>query len=446
MKFVKGMKEKDTVEISDILTGDWFDREVSVRGAVHTVRDMGEFSFVVLRKYEGLVQCVFEDSKVKGLEAKNVREGMTIEVKGAVSREERAPGGFELRVLEVKVLSEPAKDSVMPLPVSKWKMGTSLETKLSLRPIALRNIRERAIFKIQEGIVRGFREFLFRNHFTEIRTPKIVAGNAEGGANVFKLEYFGKKAFLAQSPQMYKQTMVGVYDRVFEAAPVFRAEKHNTTRHLNEYTSLDFEMGYIDGFEDIMDMEAAFLTYTFDLLKKEYQKELKLLNVELPSTENIPAVRFDEAKRLVAEKYDRKIKNPYDLEPEEEILIGRYFKEEYGSDFVFVTHYPSKKRPFYAMDDPADNKFTLSFDLLFKGMEVTTGGQRIHSYEEQVEKMQKRGMDPADFTDYLIIFKHGMPPHGGLGIGLERLTMKILDEQNVRETTLFPRDVSRLEP
>jgi nondiscriminating aspartyl-tRNA synthetase len=446
MEFVKGIKEKETIEISDILTGDWFDREVSVRGAVHTVRDMGEFSFVVLRKYEGLVQCVFEDGKVNGIEAKTVREGMTIEVKGAVSREERAPGGFELRVSEVKILSEPAKDSVMPIPISKWKMSTSLETKLSLRPIALRNIRERAIFKIQEGIVRGFRDFLFRNHFTEIRTPKIVAGNAEGGANVFKLEYFGKKAFLAQSPQVYKQTMVGVYDRVFEAAPVFRAEKHNTTRHLNEYTSLDFEMGYIDGFEDIMDMEAAILTYIFELLKKEYQKELKLLNIELPSTKNIPAVRFDEAKQLVSEKYNRKIKNPYDLEPEEEILIGRYFKEEYGSDFVFVTHYPSKKRPFYAMDDPADNKFTLSFDLLFKGMEVTTGGQRIHSYEAQVDKMLKRGMDPADFTDYLMIFKHGMPPHGGLGIGLERLTMKILDEQNVRETTLFPRDVSRLEP
>ncbi|MGN6712007.1 aspartate--tRNA(Asn) ligase [Anaerocolumna jejuensis] len=446
MEFVKGIKENTAIEISDILAGGLFDREVAVKGAVHTVRDMGEFSFVVLRKYEGLVQCVFEDGKVKGMEDKALREGMTIEVKGTVSKEERAPGGFELRVFEVKVLSEPAKDSVMPIPISKWKLNTSLETKLSLRPIALRNLRERAIFKIQEGIVRGFRDFLFQNHFTEIRTPKIVAGNAEGGANVFKLEYFGKKAFLAQSPQFYKQTMVGVYDRVFEAAPVFRAEKHNTTRHLNEYTSLDFEMGYIDGFEDIMNMEAAMLTHTFALLKKEYQKELKLLNVELSSTENIPAVRFDEAKQLVAEKYNRKIKNPYDLEPEEEILIGRYFKEEYGSDFVFVTHYPSKKRPFYAMDDPADNKFTLSFDLLFKGMEVTTGGQRIHSYEEQVEKMLKKGMDPADFTDYLMIFKHGMPPHGGLGIGLERLTMKILDEQNVRETTLFPRDVSRLEP
>lgn len=445
MEFVKGIKEKDVLEISDMLTGDWFGKEVALRGFVHTVRDMGEISFVVLRKYEGLVQCVI-DSKVKGLEDKTLKEGMTIEVKGIAATEDRAPNGFEVRLTDIRVLSEPAKDSTMPLPISKWKLNTSLETKLSLRPIALRNVRERAIFKIQEGLVRGFRDFMFRNHFTEVRTPKIVAGNAEGGANVFKLEYFGKKAFLAQSPQFYKQTMVGIYDRVFEAAPVFRAEKHNTTRHLNEYTSLDFEMGYIDGFEDIMDMEAAMLTYTFEFLKKEYAKELKLLDVKLPAADNIPAVRFDEAKQLVAEKYDRKIKNPYDLEPEEEILIGKYFKEEHGSDFVFVTHYPSKKRPFYAMDDPADNKFTLSFDLLFKGMEVTTGGQRIHNYEEQVDKMVKRGMDPEEFTNYLMIFKHGMPPHGGLGIGLERLTMKLLDEQNVRETTLFPRDVSRLEP
>lgn len=445
MEFIKGIKEKDVLEISDILTGDWFGKEVVLRGFVHTVRDMGEISFVVLRKYEGLVQCVI-DSKVKGLEDKALKEGMTIEVKGIAATEDRAPNGFEVRLTNIRVLSEPAKDSTMPLPISKWKLNTSLETKLSLRPIALRNVRERAIFKIQEGLVRGFRDFMFQNHFTEVRTPKIVAGNAEGGANVFKLEYFGKKAFLAQSPQFYKQTMVGIYDRVFEAAPVFRAEKHNTTRHLNEYTSLDFEMGYIDGFEDIMDMEAAMLTYTFEFLKKEYARELKLLDVKLPAADNIPAVRFDEAKQLVAEKYDRKIKNPYDLEPEEEILIGKYFKEEHNSDFVFVTHYPSKKRPFYAMDDLADNKFTLSFDLLFKGMEVTTGGQRIHNYEEQVDKMVKRGMDPEEFTNYLMIFKHGMPPHGGLGIGLERLTMKLLDEQNVRETTLFPRDVSRLEP
>jgi nondiscriminating aspartyl-tRNA synthetase len=240
--------------------------------------------------------------------------------------------------------------------------------------------------------------------------------------------------------------MVGVYDRVFEAAPVFRAEKHNTTRHLNEYTSLDFEMGYIDGFEEIMDMETAMLAFVFSFLENSYAKELKILNVTLPDVTKIPAVRFDQAKELVAYKYDRKIKNPYDLEPEEEILIGKYFKEQFDSDFVFVTHYPSKKRPFYAMDDPTDKKFTLSFDLLFKGMEITTGGQRIHTYEEQVKKMQERGMEIADFTNYLMIHKHGMPPHGGLGIGLERLTMRLLDEANVRETTLFPRDVSRLEP
>ena len=334
----------------------------------------------------------------------------------------------------------------MPIPISKWKMNTSLETKLALRPVSLRNVRERAKFKIQEGIVRGFRDYLFTQGFTEIHTPKIVARGAEGGSNVFKLNYFNKKAELGQSPQFYKQTMVGVYDRVFEAAPVFRAEKHNTTRHLNEYTSLDFEMGYIDGFEDIMAMETGFLQYTMALLEKEYKKELDMLGVTLPDVSKIPAVRFDKAKELVAEKYNRRIRNPYDLEPEEELLIGRYFKEEYGSDFVFVTHYPSKKRPFYAMDDPADPKYTLSFDLLFKGLEVTTGGQRIHDYGEILKKMEKRGMDPEDIASYLMIFKYGMPPHGGLGIGLERLTMRLLDEQNVRETALFPRDVTRLEP
>ena len=334
----------------------------------------------------------------------------------------------------------------MPIAINKWKMNTSLETRLSLRPVSLRNVRERAKFKIQEGIVRGFREFLSSQGFTEVHTPKIVSRGAEGGANVFKLNYFNKKAELGQSPQFYKQMMVGVFDRVFEVAPVFRAEKHNTTRHLNEYIGLDFEMGYIDSFEDIMAMETGFLKYTMELLKRDYKKELSMLGIDLPSISQIPQVRFDEAKQLVSEKYNRKIRNPFDLEPEEEVLIGRYFKEEYDSDFVFVTHYPSKKRPFYAMDDPADARFTLSFDLLYKGLEITTGGQRIHDYQMILEKMAKRGMDPEDIKDYLMIFKYGMPPHGGLGIGLERLTMRLLDEQNVRETSLFPRDVTRLEP
>lgn len=445
MEFITGIHKKRDLDAADLSSGDWFEKQAMIKGAVHTIRDMGEIHFIVLRRHDGLVQCVYED-RLDLLEAAKLREGSTVEVKGIVKPEERAPHGFELHISEITILSEPEKDAVLPLPISKWKLNTSLETKLSLRPISLRNLRERAVFKLQEGLVRGFRDFLNTQRFTEIRTPKLVAGNAEGGANVFKLEYFGKKAFLAQSPQFYKQMMVGVFDRVFEAAPVFRAEKHNTTRHLNEYTSLDFEMGYIDGFVDIMSMETAMLSYTFDLLKKEYADQLDLLNVKLPEALKIPSVRFDEAKQLVSEKYNRKIRNPFDLEPEEEVLIGKYFKEEYQCDFVFVTHYPSKKRPFYAMDDPADKRFTLSFDLLFKGMEITTGGQRIHSYEDQVAKMEERGMDIAEFEDYLMIHKHGMPPHGGLGIGLERLAMRLIDAANVRETTLFPRDVSRLQP
>ncbi len=443
MEFLTGVKEKETTSVSEILSGDYVGKTVKMNGAVHNIRDMGEFAFVILRKAEGLVQCVYEEGKTE-FDLKNLKEESAVEVTGVVELEERAPQGFELRLTGIRVLSEPAE--TMPIAINKWKMNTSLETRLSLRPVSLRNVRERAKFKIQEGIVRGFREFLSSQGFTEVHTPKIVSRGAEGGANVFKLNYFNKKAELGQSPQFYKQMMVGVFDRVFEVAPVFRAEKHNTTRHLNEYIGLDFEMGYIDSFEDVMAMETGFLKYTMELLKSEYKKELDMLGIDLPSISQIPHVRFAEAKQLVSEKYNRKIRNPFDLEPEEEVLIGRYFKEEYDSDFVFVTHYPSKKRPFYAMDDPEDTSVTLSFDLLYKGLEITTGGQRIHDYQMILEKMEKRGMDPEDIKDYLMIFKYGMPPHGGLGIGLERLTMRLLDEQNVRETSLFPRDVTRLEP
>ena len=443
MEFVNGVKEKRVLDIREVLEGEYEGKEIRMNGAVHTIRHMGEVAFVILRKPRGLVQCVYE-AGVTDFDIRELKEESAVEVMGVVKAEERAPHGFEIRLKAIRVLSQPAEP--LPIAISKWKLNTSLETKLSLRPISLRNVRERAKFKIQEGIVRGFRDYLLSRDFTEIRTPKIVARGAEGGSNVFKLEYFNKKAELGQSPQFYKQTMVGVYDRVFEAAPVFRAEKHNTTRHLNEYTSLDFEMGYIDSFRDVMDMETGMLRYVMKLLEQEYKKELDMLGVTLPEVGRIPAVRFDQAKELVSRKYDRKIRNPYDLEPEEELLIGRYFQEEYGSDFVFVTHYPSKKRPFYAMDDPADPKFTLSFDLMFRGLEVTTGGQRIHDYREITAKMEKRGMDPEDIASYLMIFKYGMPPHGGLGIGLERLTMRLLDEQNVREASLFPRDVTRLEP
>ncbi|HOO26927.1 MAG TPA: aspartate--tRNA(Asn) ligase [Lachnospiraceae bacterium] len=443
MEFLTGVNRKDTLEISDLSAGEYLGKSVKVNGAVHTIRDMGTVAFIILRKREGLLQCVFEEG-VTEFDLGALKEASTIEAEGELCSQEKAPNGIEVRLKKIKVLSEPTE--AMPIPIAKWKMTASLETLLDLRPISMRNIRERAKFKLQEGIIRGFRDFMYKEGFTEIRTPKIAAKGAEGGSNLFRLDYFNKKAVLSQSPQFYKQMLVGVFDRVYEAAPVFRAEKHNTPRHLNEYTSLDFEMGYIDSFEDIMAMETAALQYIMALLEKEYAKELKLLNVSLPRTDKIPTVRFDEAKKQVSEKYNRKIKNPYDLEPEEEVLIGRYYKEEYDSDFVFVTHYPSKKRPFYAMDDPADPTFTLSFDLLFRGMEITTGGQRIHDYQMLLEKIAARNMETEGMDCYLSAFKHGMPPHGGLGIGLERLTMKLLGESNVRETTMFPRDLSRLEP
>ena len=442
MEFITGLKQQEEAELEDLLKAEE-GTTIILEGAVHSIRDMGEIAFVILRKREGLIQTVWEEGKTD-MELSEIREGDYIHVTGQIKDEERAPHGKEVRLSTIRHLSHVS--CPLPLPIDKWKLNTSLEAKLDRRSLSLRNIRERARFRIQEGIVRGFRDFLYEQGFTEIHTPKIGAKSAEGGANMFRLSYFHRPAVLQQSPQLYKQMMVGVFDRVFETGPVFRAEKHNTRRHLNEYTSLDFEMGYIHSFLDICAMETGFLQYTMNLLEKEYSKELKLLNITLPDVEKIPYVRFDEAKRLVSEKYNRKIRNPFDLEPEEDELIGKYFKEEYNADFVFVTHYPSKKRPFYAMDDPEDTRYTLSFDLLYHGLEITTGGQRIHDLSMLEEKIQEKGMTEEGLEQYLDAFRFGMPPHGGLGIGLERLTMQLLGEDNVREACLFPRDMSRLEP
>lgn len=442
MEFITGLKQQEEAELEDLLKAEE-GTTIILEGAVHSIRDMGEIAFVILRKREGLIQTVWEEGKTD-IELSEIREGDYIHVTGQIKDEERAPHGKEVRLSTIRHLSHVS--CPLPLPIDKWKLNTSLEAKLDRRSLSLRNIRERARFRIQEGIVRGFRDFLYEQGFTEIHTPKIGAKSAEGGANMFRLSYFHRPAVLQQSPQLYKQMMVGVFDRVFETGPVFRAEKHNTRRHLNEYTSLDFEMGYIHSFLDICAMETGFLQYTMNLLEKEYSKELKLLDITLPDVGKIPYVRFDEAKRLVSEKYNRKIRNPFDLEPEEEELIGKYFKEEYDADFVFVTHYPSKKRPFYAMDDPEDTRYTLSFDLLYHGLEITTGGQRIHDLSMLEEKIEAKGMTEEGLEQYLDAFRFGMPPHGGLGIGLERLTMQLLGEDNVREACLFPRDMSRLEP
>ncbi|MEG0978872.1 MAG: aspartate--tRNA(Asn) ligase [Oscillospiraceae bacterium] len=443
MQFTTGQSQSKICTMQELLSASASGGEVSFHGSVHKIRDMGDFAFVLVRIIDGVFQCLWSPSK-SNFDIKNIKEECCVEFKGTIRAEQRAPGGFEVDLTQATVLSTPA--SIMPVSINKGKLNATLDTELNYRPATLRSGIMRAKFKIQEGIVRGFRDYLHSQGFTEIHTPKLIANASEGGANVFKMEYFGKKAYLAQSPQFYKQTMVGVYERVFEVGPVFRAEKHSTTRHLNEYTSLDFEMGYINDFADIMEMETGFLKYTMELLESEYKTELDLLKVNIPKFDKIPCVKFADAKEMVSQEYNRRIKDPNDLEPEEEQLIGKLFKEKYNSDFVFVTHYPAKKRPFYAMEDPYDTKVTLSFDLLFRGLEITTGGQRIHDYDEQVAKIIAKGMNPDEFESYLMIHKIGMPPHGGLGIGLERLCMRLCDDDNVRHSTLFPRDINRLEP
>ena len=421
----------------DAAVGGRNNRAVTLHGMVHALRDLGGVTFLTLRTREGLVQCVCPRRP------EGVREECAVSVSGLLRPEPRAPGGAELAEARFTVLSRPAAPP--PVPLSK-KSSLSMDTELSLRPVPLRAPRARAVFRIQAAVCRAFREFLQEEDFTEIHTPKLGRAGAEGGSSQFRVDYFGRKAVLAQSPQLYKQVMVGVFERVYEIGPVFRAEKHATQRHLNEYTSLDLEMGFLRSFTDLMALEQGFLRRLVDLLRREYAGELALLGAELPDAQHIPAVRFDEAKRLAADAYGYAIREPYDLEPEEEQHIGRYAKEVWGSDFVFVTHYPGRKRPFYTMDDPEDPRYTLSFDLLFRGVEITTGGQRIHNYGQQVEKLKARGMEPEDFSGYLLFHKHGAPPHGGLGIGLERLTMKLCGLENVREASLFPRDQSRREP
>jgi nondiscriminating aspartyl-tRNA synthetase len=292
-----------------------------------------------------------------------------------------------------------------------------------------------------------FSRFLLEEGFTGIHTPKICSAGAEGGANIFPVDYFGERAFLAQSPQFYKQMGVAVYERVFEVGPVFRAEPHQTTRHVNEYTSLDLEMGFIDGQEQVMGLEAAFLRWAFEKLPELCGYELELLKAEVPLVPgSIPCLTLAEAHELAGEILGRDFSAEPDLEPVEERALCTRMEEETGSGLVFVTHFPTEKRPFYAMDDPEDSKLTLSFDLLFRGLEVTTGGQRIHDYEAQVEKMRRFGLDPRDFSGYLQAHMYGLPPHGGLAIGLERLAARLLELDNIRLTTMFPRDVKRLTP
>ncbi len=441
MKNIEGMINKKYTDPAELKES--IGKTVTICGSLYKLRIMSGFAFVILRTRRALVQCVYSFQHCS-FPLEELKEEACLIVTGDVIAEERSGTGYELQLTSIEVLSTPSEK--MPVVINNKQLELSMDTLLDYRPITLRNEKERAIFRIQEGLCRGFRGFLTGQGFTEIHTPKIVYAGAEGGANIFKLDYFHHEAYLAQSPQFYKQMMVGVYERVYEIGPVFRAEKHDTSRHLNEYTSVDFEMGYIDSFEQIMQMETELLNYTLQFLIENYTYELTLLKVKVPSLKAIPAITFHEAKERIAREYHREIKDMEDFEPEEEKLLCEIIEKETGSEFVFVTHYPTKKRPFYAMEDEADPTVTLSFDLLFRGLEITTGGQRIHTLKEQLKKMQARKMKPEAFESYLMIHQYGMPPHGGLGLGLERFTSRLLEQSNVRYSCLFPRDLNRLIP
>lgn len=441
---VTGEIKKNTVDFADF--EKYENQVVTIKGTVHNIRMMSDFAFVILRTARETVQCVYSEDFSDYRMPQDLKEECAVKVTGKVVAGETRDGSkrYELQIHDVEILSHPA--AISPVVLTKKQLQCDLNTNLDYRPVTMRNPRERAIFKIQEGIQRGFREFLTSQNFTEVHTPKINFAGAEGGTNVFKLDYFGKQVFLAQSPQLYKQALVGVYERVFEVAPVFRAEHHDTSRHLNEYISMDFEMGFIDGFEDIMNMETGALKYIMNLLKTEYANEVALLHAVVPEITEIPTIKFMDAKEVIMKQFKYQPTDMKDFDPAEEELLGKYAKKKFNSDFIFVTHYPSKKRPFYTMDDPEDPEYTLSFDLLFRGLEITSGGQRVHDYDEQVAKMKRLGMNPDLFDTYLMLHKYGAPPHGGLGIGLERLTMHLLGFKNVREATMFPRDINRVAP
>jgi len=372
---------------------------------------------------------------------------MIVEIQGIARAEDRAPGQVEVAATALNIIATPSLD--LPIDVSGRTRydELNLDTLLRHRVLSLRHPEIRAIFKVQAEVVWAFRHFLNSHDFIEVHTPKVVASATEGGASLFPVQYLGRRAYLAQSPQFYKQMLVGVgYERVFETGPVFRAEEHNTARHLNQYLSLDFEMGFIESEEDVMNLEAEFLRFLFDHILTRCAEELRAFGASLPSIPEIPRMRLLEVYEVLSRHFNHPPERYGDLTPEEERLICQYAEEKLDSELLFVTHYPVEKRPMYAMPDPENRTLTKSFDLLWRGIEITTGGQRIHDYQMLRENIVKFGLNPDDFSFYLETFGYGMPPHGGLAIGAERLTQQMLGLKNIREASIFPRDRTRLVP
>jgi nondiscriminating aspartyl-tRNA synthetase len=404
---------------------------VRIAGWVHRRRELKSVTFVVVRDRSGLAQVVAHTSVSVSLPEETV-----VEVLGTVTASAQAPGGFELTEPEFSMLSEPA--SPPPFDLYRPTLTASLPTVLDNASVALRHPRLRERFAISAASVAGFRSTLAGLGFVEIHTPKIVSSATESGATVFGIDYFGRRAYLAQSPQFFKQAMVGVFERVYEVGPVFRAEPHDTARHLAQYTSLDAELGFVADHRDVM----AVLRETVAGMV-EAVAEL----VDVPRVpEQIPVIHFAEAQDLIARETDEDPTGEPDLAPAHERWLSEWASRTHGSDFLFVTGYPMAKRPFYTQPDPDRPGYSNSFDLLFRGVELVTGGQRLYRHADYLSALRQRGVDPASYRDYLKVFAHGMPPHGGFALGLERWTARLLGLNNVRWAALFPRDLHRLSP
>ncbi len=413
---------------------------VRLAGWLHHRRELSRVTFVVLRDARGLAQIVVEDDAVAGLLPETV-----VAVEGEVVAASQAPGGVELHAPVFTVLSEPA--AAPPIELRRPDLKEQLPTILDYAPLALRHPRKRACFELAAASVSGYRAALDAHCFTEIQTPKIVAAATESGANVFELDYFGRPAFLAQSPQFYKQIMVGVFERVYEVGPVFRAEPHDTPRHLAEYVSLDAELGFVEDHRTVMRFARDAVAGMIDGARERACAAVALLGVELPEVPSeIPTLDFPVAQRMIEDATGEHVVGEPDLAPAHERWLGDWARQEHGSDFVFVTGYPMVKRPFYTHPDPERPELSNSFDLIFRGLELMTGGQRLHRYEDYIAALAARGQSPEPFEGYLQAFRYGMPPHGGWAIGLERWVARLIGAANIRETTLFPRDLNRLTP
>ena len=433
-------------------------QRVQLKGWLSNLRRLGGINFVVLRDGWGTVQAVTESeadlrplfTEKPGHERQPVQPESVIALSGIVVESAQAAGGYELHAPQIELLVP----VIEPLPVliSKREVKASLPNLLDHAVTVNRHPRRRAIYKIASVVMATFREFLNSQNFTEIQSPKIVASATESGANVFTLDYFGRPAYLAQSPQFYKQMMVGVFERVYEVGPVFRAESHDTVRHVNEYVSLDAEFGFIENHFSVLALLRAVLAEILVAVEGRCAAELSLLQTKMPSMpEQLPHIHFAEAKELIHtlhqhdEGYVDERGEP-DLSPQEERWLGVWALREFGSDFVAVTGYPMRKRPFYTYVDPERPDFSYSFDLLFRGTELVTGGQRLHLYADYLSALSAADLPMAPFESYLEAFRFGMPPHGGFAIGLERLLMQLLGLSNLRLATLFPRDMGRLVP